>query len=101
MSYWYSCAVGWFSCGAWLLPSHQSCAIQLISLEKFASAYVFLIAFAFITTLGVGTDMSVICRFLIEEWKFLSKEEVLPLLPISDKIWKNLSRRIDEKVIEV
>ncbi|KAG8366143.1 hypothetical protein BUALT_Bualt17G0045300 [Buddleja alternifolia] len=40
-------------------------------------------------------------NFLIEEWKFLRQEDVLPELPIADNIWERLSRRIDEKVIEV
>ncbi|KAK4429845.1 Ubiquitin-like-specific protease 1D [Sesamum alatum] len=39
--------------------------------------------------------------FLIEEWKFLRKEDLVPELPIADNIWDKLSRRIDEKVIEV
>ncbi|KAG6426410.1 hypothetical protein SASPL_110633 [Salvia splendens] len=39
--------------------------------------------------------------FLVEEWKFLQKEEVLPELPIAENIWNRLSRRIEEKVIEV
>ncbi|XP_042048978.1 ubiquitin-like-specific protease 1D isoform X2 [Salvia splendens] len=39
--------------------------------------------------------------FLVEEWKFLQKEEVLPELPIAENIWNRLSRRIVEKVIEV
>ncbi|KAL3501198.1 hypothetical protein ACH5RR_035647 [Cinchona calisaya] len=39
--------------------------------------------------------------FLIEEWNFL-KEAKAPLnLPIADSILENLSRRIDEKIIEV
>ncbi|XP_057774587.1 ubiquitin-like-specific protease 1D isoform X3 [Salvia miltiorrhiza] len=39
--------------------------------------------------------------FLKEEWEFLKQEEVLPELPISENIWNRLSRRIEEKVIEV
>ncbi|KAL1550874.1 Ulp1 peptidase [Salvia divinorum] len=39
--------------------------------------------------------------FLVEEWKFLQKEEVLPELPIAENIWNRLSRRIEEQVIEV
>ncbi|CAA0814142.1 Ubiquitin-like-specific protease 1D [Striga hermonthica] len=38
--------------------------------------------------------------FLIEEWKFLRQEEVLPEFPIPDNIWGKLSRRIYDKVIE-
>ncbi|WMV24312.1 hypothetical protein MTR67_017697 [Solanum verrucosum] len=38
--------------------------------------------------------------FLVEEWKFLRQGEV-PALPISDKIWENLPRRIDENIIQV
>lgn len=39
-------------------------------------------------------------KFLVEEWKFLRQGEV-PALPISDKIWENLPRRIDENIIQV
>ncbi|XP_069153198.1 ubiquitin-like-specific protease 1D isoform X4 [Solanum lycopersicum] len=39
-------------------------------------------------------------EFLVEEWKFLRQGEVLAL-PISDKIWENLPRRIDENIIQV
>ncbi|XP_047962295.1 ubiquitin-like-specific protease 1D isoform X2 [Salvia hispanica] len=39
--------------------------------------------------------------FLVEEWKLLQKEEVLPELPIAENIWNRLSRRIEQKVIEV
>ncbi|KZV24753.1 ubiquitin-like-specific protease 1D [Dorcoceras hygrometricum] len=39
--------------------------------------------------------------FLIGEWKFLSQERVPPEIPIADKVWQKLSRRIVEKVIEV
>ncbi|GER32248.1 sentrin/sumo-specific protease [Striga asiatica] len=39
--------------------------------------------------------------FLIEEWKFLRQENVLPEFPIPDNIWDKLSRRIYDKVIEV
>lgn len=37
---------------------------------------------------------------MVEEWKFLRQGEV-PDLPISDKIWENLPRRIGENIIEV
>ncbi|KAK4376855.1 hypothetical protein RND71_003151 [Anisodus tanguticus] len=39
-------------------------------------------------------------RFLIEEWKF-QRQEVVADLPIADKIWENLPRRIDKKIIQV
>ncbi|MCD7457508.1 hypothetical protein HAX54_035234 [Datura stramonium] len=39
-------------------------------------------------------------KFLIEEWKFLRQEEVADL-PIADKIWENLPRRIDDIIIPV
>ncbi|XP_073059285.1 ubiquitin-like-specific protease 1D isoform X1 [Primulina eburnea] len=39
--------------------------------------------------------------FLIGEWKFFSRERMPPEIPIADKIWKKLSRKIVEKVIEV
>ncbi|CAI9775389.1 unnamed protein product [Fraxinus pennsylvanica] len=39
--------------------------------------------------------------FLIEEWKFLRQGESKSQLLIADKIWQKLSRRIDEKIIEV
>ncbi|KAI3467515.1 hypothetical protein Pfo_024178 [Paulownia fortunei] len=55
-------------------------------------------------SLGLHISKSIfndVRSFLIEEWKFLRQEEVLPELPIADNIWDKLSRRIDEKVIEV
>ncbi|KAG7979613.1 hypothetical protein I3843_05G139200 [Carya illinoinensis] len=40
--------------------------------------------------------------FMKEEWTYLFQQEVAPSdLPIADTIWKNLDRRIDEKVIAV
>ncbi|XP_055800667.1 ubiquitin-like-specific protease 1D isoform X3 [Solanum dulcamara] len=39
-------------------------------------------------------------KFLVQEWKFLRQGEG-PALPISDKIWENLPRRIDENIIQV
>lgn len=38
---------------------------------------------------------------LKEEWSCLSQEFPCPDVPISDRIWKHLSRRIDHKVISV
>ncbi|GFQ05929.1 ubiquitin-like-specific protease 1d [Phtheirospermum japonicum] len=55
-------------------------------------------------SLGLHNSKSIfhdVKSFLIEEWKFLRQEDVLPELPIPDNIWDKLSRRIDEKVIEV
>lgn len=43
---------------------------------------------------------STIRKFLVQEWRFLRQGEV-PALPISDKIWENLPRRIDENIIPV
>ncbi|KAL2543189.1 Ubiquitin-like-specific protease 1D [Abeliophyllum distichum] len=39
--------------------------------------------------------------FLIEEWKVLRQGESKSQFLIADKIWQKLSRRIDEKIIEV
>ncbi|XP_052173538.1 ubiquitin-like-specific protease 1D isoform X2 [Diospyros lotus] len=39
--------------------------------------------------------------FLKEEWKHLNEEEAPPSLPISDRIWKHLPRRLEERTIEV
>ena len=36
-----------------------------------------------------------------EEWNYLNQEVAPSDLPISDKIWENLPRRIDEKTIAV
>ncbi|KAL6547285.1 hypothetical protein OROMI_023006 [Orobanche minor] len=47
------------------------------------------------------TYMNDVKSFIVEEWKFLRQEELLPELPIPDNVWDKLSRRIDEKVIEV
>ncbi|KAH6770776.1 hypothetical protein C2S52_015579 [Perilla frutescens var. hirtella] len=55
-------------------------------------------------SLGLHSSRSIFSNvksFLIEEWKFLRKEEVLPKPPIAMNIWNRLSRKIDEKVIEV
>ncbi|KAL0336154.1 UNVERIFIED_CONTAM: Ubiquitin-like-specific protease 1D [Sesamum radiatum] len=55
-------------------------------------------------SLGLHTSKLIfndVKSFLIEEWKFLRKEDVVHELPIADNIWDKLSRRIDEKVIEV
>lgn len=38
--------------------------------------------------------------FIVEEWKFLKKEEVLQL-PFAEPLWNKLSRRIEDRVIEV
>lgn len=39
--------------------------------------------------------------FLKEEWNYLRKEEAPSDLPITDKLWQNLPRRMDEKIITV
>ncbi|XP_020551435.1 ubiquitin-like-specific protease 1D isoform X3 [Sesamum indicum] len=55
-------------------------------------------------SLGLHTSKLIfndVKSFLIEEWKFLRKEDVVHELHIPDNIWDKLSRRIDEKVIEV
>lgn len=42
-----------------------------------------------------------LCSYLKEEWNYL-KQEVSPSdLPIADRIWQHLPRRIDEKIIAV
>ncbi|XP_016572899.1 ubiquitin-like-specific protease 1D isoform X3 [Capsicum annuum] len=46
------------------------------------------------------TLFATIRKFLVQEWKFLRQGEVPPL-PISDKLWENLPRRIDENIIPV
>ncbi|XP_077220681.1 ubiquitin-like-specific protease 1D isoform X2 [Tasmannia lanceolata] len=40
-------------------------------------------------------------NYLKEEWKYLNQADAPPDVPISEKIWKNLSRRIERKVIPV
>ncbi|KDP26573.1 hypothetical protein JCGZ_17731 [Jatropha curcas] len=39
--------------------------------------------------------------YLREEWNYMNQEVPPPKLPIADRIWKHLPRRIDEKKIEV
>ncbi|KAG5522241.1 hypothetical protein RHGRI_034430 [Rhododendron griersonianum] len=39
--------------------------------------------------------------FLKEEWNYLNREEAPSDLPIADRIWKNLPRRIEGKTISV
>ncbi|KAM3281617.1 ubiquitin-like-specific protease 1D isoform X5 [Capsicum chacoense] len=46
------------------------------------------------------TLFATIRKFLVHEWKFLRQGDVPPL-PISDKLWENLPRRIDENIIPV
>ena len=43
----------------------------------------------------------VICSFVKEEWCYLDREVAGSDLPMPHKIWKNISRRIEEKIIEV
>ncbi|EYU31270.1 hypothetical protein MIMGU_mgv1a025023mg, partial [Erythranthe guttata] len=55
-------------------------------------------------SLGMHISKSIfsdVRSFIIEEWNFLKREEVLPELPIADNIWNKLSRRIDEKIVQV
>ncbi|XP_051121988.1 ubiquitin-like-specific protease 1D isoform X2 [Andrographis paniculata] len=55
-------------------------------------------------SLGLHDSSSIfrnVKRFLIEEWKFLREEEKLPEPPIAANIWNKLSRRIEEKVVQV
>ncbi|KAL7133073.1 hypothetical protein ABFS83_12G116500 [Erythranthe nasuta] len=55
-------------------------------------------------SLGMHISKSIfsdVRSFIIEEWNFLRREEVLPELPIADNIWNRLSRRIDEKIVQV
>ena len=44
---------------------------------------------------------TVLCSFLRVEWRYLNQGEVPPDLPIAERIWKNLPRRIEEKSIAV
>ncbi|KAF7829365.1 ubiquitin-like-specific protease 1D isoform X1 [Senna tora] len=39
--------------------------------------------------------------YLKEEWKYVDRECASSDIPIADKIWKNLSRRIEDKVLTV
>lgn len=41
------------------------------------------------------------CSYLIEERNYLSKECVSSDVPIADRIWKSLSRRIETEVMKV
>ncbi|KAF6155664.1 hypothetical protein GIB67_007101 [Kingdonia uniflora] len=43
----------------------------------------------------------VFCSYLQEEWNYLKDGVVIEDIPIADKIWKNLPRRIEEKIITV
>ncbi|KAL5759799.1 hypothetical protein ACOSP7_018309 [Xanthoceras sorbifolium] len=55
-------------------------------------------------SLGLHSSKSVfdnIRSFLKEEWNYLNEEVSPSDLPIADRIWKHLRRRIDEKVITV
>ncbi|KAF5741063.1 ubiquitin-like-specific protease 1D isoform X2 [Tripterygium wilfordii] len=40
-------------------------------------------------------------RFLKEEWNYLNSEVAPSDIPIGERIWKNLPRRIDDKIITV
>ncbi|XP_021632874.1 ubiquitin-like-specific protease 1D isoform X2 [Manihot esculenta] len=55
-------------------------------------------------SLGLHSSKSVfgdIRSYLREEWSYMNQEVAPADLPIADKIWKHLPRRIDEKKIEV
>lgn len=56
-------------------------------------------------SLGLHCSRSIfnnIKSFLIEEWNYLNQGTAPPDdLPLSDRIWKNLPRRIDEEIITV
>ncbi|KAA8533139.1 hypothetical protein F0562_033328 [Nyssa sinensis] len=55
-------------------------------------------------SLGLHYSKSIfhnIKSFLREEWNYLNQGEVPPDLPISERIWKNLPRRIDENPITI
>lgn len=45
--------------------------------------------------------MSTCCRFLKDEWHYLNQDNYFSDLPISEKVWKNLPRRISEADIQV
>ncbi|KAK1555363.1 hypothetical protein Q3G72_025380 [Acer saccharum] len=55
-------------------------------------------------SLGLHSSRSVfnnIKSFLKEEWNYLNEEVSPSDLPIADRIWKHLPRRIDERIITV
>ncbi|XVE75058.1 hypothetical protein DITRI_Ditri12bG0067000 [Diplodiscus trichospermus] len=55
-------------------------------------------------SLGLHSSRSVfknVKSYLREEWNYLNEEVAPSDLPIADKIWANLPRRIDEKTIAV
>ena len=46
--------------------------------------------------------MLTLCRFLKDEWNFLNQDDDYSSnLPISEKLWRNLPRRINEADIKV
>lgn len=46
--------------------------------------------------------MSTCCRFLKDEWKYLDQDDDYSSdLPISEKVWRNLPRRISDSDIQV
>ncbi|WOK94182.1 ubiquitin-like-specific protease 1D [Canna indica] len=55
-------------------------------------------------SLGIHNSISifeVIDRYLKEEWCYINQNSPCPDIPISEKIWKHLSRRIEKKRIMV
>lgn len=51
--------------------------------------------------LNVETVLIMFCSYLKAEWNYLN-QDVTPLdLPIADRIWRHLPRRIDEKILTV
>ncbi|XP_042057538.1 ubiquitin-like-specific protease 1D isoform X2 [Salvia splendens] len=85
------------------LPIHENCHWSLIIIsmpnKEDESGPIIL----HLDSLGLHCSKSIFSNvksFLVEEWKFLKKEEVLQL-PFAEHIWNRLSRRIDDRVIEV
>ncbi|AAC24055.1 Contains similarity to protein-tyrosine phosphatase 2 gb/L15420 from Dictyostelium discoideum. EST gb/N38718 comes from this g [Arabidopsis thaliana] len=55
-------------------------------------------------SLGLHSRKSIVenvKRFLKDEWNYLNQDDYSLDLPISEKVWKNLPRRISEAVVQV
>ncbi|CAJ2636481.1 unnamed protein product [Trifolium pratense] len=86
-----------------LIPIHQDCHWSLIIIcipDKDESGPIIL----HLDSLGLHSSESVfdnIKSYLIEEKNYLSRECASSDVPIADRIWKSLSRRIETRVIAV
>ncbi|XVF44019.1 hypothetical protein PTKIN_Ptkin02bG0086200 [Pterospermum kingtungense] len=79
---------------------HWSLVIICIPDKEYESGPIIL----HLDSLGLHSSGSVcknIKSYMREEWNYLNQEVALSDLPIADKIWENLPRRIDEKTIAV